>query len=321
MNNILAFVVPCYNEEAMLPITVQKLTDVITKLSQQDLVSDQSFIMLVNDGSKDASWQVIKRYCKERNNVCGVNLAGNVGHQNALMAGLMAVKDRCDICISIDADIQDDVNAIPEMIKRYNDGNDVVYGIKVQRKADSLLKRSSAQLFYKLQHMMGVKCIYNHADFRLMSNRALTCLSLYPERNLYLRGIIPSMGLKSSSVDDIISPRMVGTSKYTLKKMLNLAFDGITSFSIVPMHFVLLLGLTFIFIAFLIFLYVLYVYFTGQVVPGWSSMMLSLWFCSGCVLLGLGIVGEYIGKIYIEVKDRPRYCIDEILFNSSERDG
>lgn len=308
-----AIVSPCYNEEAVILESAMRLSSYLNELRLRNIISKDSFILYVNDGSKDKTWSLIEQLYKENPFVKGLSLAGNVGHQNAIMAGMMTVKDCCDACITIDADLQDDITAIEKMINCYNEGYDVVYGVKVQRQADPFFKRYSAELFYKLQECLGVKSIYNHADFRLMSAMALGVLDGYKERNLYLRGIIAQMGLKSCSVDDFISERFAGSSKYTINKMLRLAIDGITSFSITPVHLVFILGILFMAIAFLMLLYVLYAFSIDKVVPGWSSIMLSIWFCSGCVLVSLGIIGEYIGKIYIEVKDRPRYNIEKVL--------
>lgn len=309
----LAIVSPCYNEEEVLDDSAKRLTDLFDQLVAQNAITEDSFILYVNDGSKDHTWEIIKRLAKENKYICGLGLAGNVGHQNAIMSGMLKVKDMCDACITIDADIQDDLNAIPEMIKKYNEGNDIVYGVKVSRTADPFLKRLSAQCFYKLQSMMGVKALYNHADFRLMSAKALNFLAQYPERNLYLRGMIPLMGLKSDTVDDVISPRLAGSSKYTLQKMLKLAFDGITSFSTRPITYILGLGFISLVISFIMVIHVIWVWFTGNTVPGWSELMISVWFLGSAIILSIGMVGEYVGKIYTESKRRPLYLEDEFI--------
>lgn len=311
--NKLAIVVPCYNEEAVLAETTKRLTEVLSGGAKGGLISEKSYILYVNDGSSDDTWPIIQQLNEENKYVCGVNLAGNVGHQNALMAGLSVAVDKCDIAVTIDADLQDDVNAIREMVIKYHEGNEIVYGVRASRAADTWFKRTTALGFYSAMKYMGVKSVYNHADYRLMSQRALHHLLSYRERNLFLRGIVPTIGYKTDCVYYDRAERFAGESKYPLKKMISFAFDGITSFSVKPVHMVLYLGILFLMIAFGILTWVVYSYFLGHVVPGWSSLMLSMWFCSGCVLTGLGIVGEYIGKIYIEVKDRPRYNIETIL--------
>lgn len=313
MKPVLAIVVPCYKEEAMLPLTVSTLTSVIDQLVADRFIDDKSYMLLVNDGSKDQTWPMITRYCLENRRVCGVNLAGNVGHQNALMAGITVAKDYSDIIVSIDADLQDDVNVIKEMIIRFQEGDDIVYGVRNNRTSDSFFKRFTAQGFYKVMQSLGVKTVYNHADYRLMSKRAVEYLCQFRERNLFLRGLVPLIGYNTSNVYYSRSARAAGETKYPLRKMLALAVDGITSFSVKPVHAVFYLGLAFLVVAFCILIYVLYSYFNHEVAPGWSSLMLSIWFCSGCILLCLGIIGEYIGKIYTEVKDRPRYNIQEVI--------
>jgi glycosyltransferase involved in cell wall biosynthesis len=279
----------------------------------EGLISEDSMMVFVNDGSHDRTWQIINELHQENHFVRGINLSRNVGHQNAIMAGMMTAKDWADAIITIDADLQDDIECIPQMVKHFEAGNDIVYGVKVSRKADPLLKRMSAMAFYKRQSSMGVESVYNHADFRLMSRRALQMLSGFGERNLYLRGLIPMIGLPSTTVDDVISEREAGSSKYTLKKMLNLALDGITSFSTRPMQAIFYLGVAFLFIAFCIGIYVAHALIVGTAVPGWSSLILSIWLVGGFVLISLGITGTYIGKIYTEVKHRPLYHIQDIL--------
>lgn len=310
-----AIVSPCYNEEAVLHESASRLSALFEDLIAKQKISSDSFILYVNDGSRDKTWSIIQELHSSNKFICGLNLAHNVGHQNAIMAGMMTAKDYADAVVTVDADLQDDINAIEEMIDKYNAGNDIVYGVKISREGDSLAKRSSAMLFYKIQQSMGVKAIYNHADFRLLSKRALQELSLYKERNLYLRGLMPMMGFPSATVDDVISPRMAGSSKYTLSKMLRLATDGITSFSTKPISLIIGLGAIGMLISFLMLIYVLISWISGHVVPGWSSIMLSVWFIGSALLLSIGIVGEYIGKIYIEVKHRPLYTIEEVLMN------
>lgn len=310
----LAIVSPCYNEEEVLESSVERLTLLYQQLIKDNKITEDSFFLFVNDGSKDKTWDIICRLHKTNKFVHGVNLARNVGHQSAIMAGMMTAKERADAVITIDADLQDDLNAIPKMIDDYSQGGyEIVYGVKVSRTADPLLKRLSAQAFYKMQSKMGVESIYNHADFRFMSRRALEMLSQYKEKNLYLRGIIPTIGLDTTTVDDVISERTAGASKYTLSKMLNLALDGITSFSVKPIYGIIYLGLLFILICFAIGIYVVHALVAGTAVPGWASVILSIWLIGGLVLISIGIVGVYIGKIYKEVKNRPLYNIKEIL--------
>lgn len=309
----LATVSPCYNEEEVLRRSTERLTALFERMVSEGLISEDSMMVFVNDGSHDRTWQIINELHKENHFVRGINLSRNVGHQNAIMAGMMTAKDWADAIITIDADLQDDIECIPQMVKHFEAGNDIVYGVKVSRKADPLLKRMSAMAFYKMQSSMGVESVYNHADFRLMSRRALQMLSGFGERNLYLRGLIPMIGLPSTTVDDVISEREAGSSKYTLKKMLNLALDGITSFSTRPMQAIFYLGVAFLFIAFCIGIYVAHALIVGTAVPGWSSLILSIWLVGGFVLISLGITGTYIGKIYTEVKHRPLYHIQDIL--------
>lgn len=309
----LATVSPCYNEEQVLKQSVGRLTTLFEELISKQKISPDSLMVFVNDGSRDHTWDIICRLHKQNPHIRGINLARNVGHQNAIMAGMMTAREWVDAVVTIDADLQDDLQAIEKMIDAYADGSEIVYGVKVQRTADPLLKRMSAEAFYRLQATMGVESIMNHADFRLMSRKALDILSTYPEKNLYLRGLIPMMGLKSSKVDDVISERTAGVSKYTLGKMMGLALNGITSFSVKPLYAIIYMGLLFLFISFLIALYVLHALIVGTAVPGWSSLILSIWLVGGFVLISIGITGVYIGKIYQEVKARPLYNIQEIL--------
>lgn len=309
----LAVVSPCFNEEEVLDISIKKLTLLFDELIEKKKISPDSFVLFVNDGSKDNTWEIIKKHHQKNPFICGLCLAGNVGHQYALMAGMLKVRNKCDAAITIDADLQDDISVIPEMIDKFEEGSDVVYGVKISRISDPFFKRVSAQCFYKLQNLMGVKTIYNHADYRLMSNKALNYLALYPERNLYLRGMIPLMGLRSSTVDDVISPRVAGSSKYTLSKMLRLALDGISSFSTRPITYILGLGAISLIISFIMIIHVIWAWIIGNVVPGWSELMISVWFLGSAIILSIGIVGEYIGKIYRETKQRPLYLEDEFL--------
>lgn len=311
----LAIVVPCYKEELVLHETTSRLTQVLDDLVKDDLIATNSYILYVNDGSTDNTWNIISELHEANKYVNGVNLAGNVGHQNALVAGLSSAVENCDMAISIDADLQDDVNAIREMVVKYYEGCDIVYGVRQSRQTDTWFKRTTALGFYSLMKSMGVKSVYNHADYRLMSQRALRQLLRYRERNLFLRGMVPTIGYKTDCVYYDRAERFAGESKYPLKKMISFAFDGITSFSVKPVHMVLYFGIVFLIVAFSIFCFVMYSLFRGNTVPGWTSLMLSVWFCSGCILLGLGVVGEYVGKIYVEVKDRPRFNIERVLMH------
>jgi len=309
----LATVSPCYNEEAVLRHSVERLTELFRRMIDEGLISPDSLIVLVNDGSRDRTWDIIAALHTENQFVRGINMSRNVGHQNAIMAGMMTAKEWADAVITIDADLQDDIECIPKMVKDFQEGNDIVYGVKVSRQADSFMKRTTAQAFYKLQSSMGVESIYNHADFRLMSRRALDMLSTYKEHNLYLRGLIPLIGLPSTTVDDVISERYAGQSKYTLRKMMYLAFAGITGFSVRPMYAIFYIGILFLIIAFCIGIYVFYSIIKGTAVLGWASLILSIWLVGGFILLSIGIAGMYIGNIYNEVKRRPLYHIQQIL--------
>lgn len=309
---VLAIISPCYNEEEVLPSTTQRLVALLDDMVQRGQVAQESRIVYVDDGSRDRTWELIEQYT-QGGKVVGVKLAGNSGHQNALMAGMQSVVDWADAQITIDADLQDDIAVIPAMVRDYaQEGCDIVYGVRRERKTDTWFKRTTAQGFYKFMHHLGVKTVYNHADFRLMSRRATRQLLNYRERNLFLRGIVPLIGYKTAMEYYDRAERTAGESKYPLSKMLNFAIDGITSFSIRPVRLVLGLGGVFMLIALVMLVYVLVSYFSGRAVSGWASMILSIWFVGGCVLVGLGVVGEYIGKIYIEVKDRPRYNIEKI---------
>lgn len=314
----LGIVCPCYNEHEVLLESGERLTALLDGLVAKQKIAPDSFVLLVNDGSRDNTWQQIKQLHDTNHYFRGVNLAKNVGHQNAIMAGMMTAKDHCDAVITIDVDLQDDLSAIERMIDKYHEGYDIVYGVKVSRQGDSFLKKNTALMFYKFQQAMGVKAVYNHADFRLMSRRTLQQLSHFEERNLYLRGLIPMIGYQSATVEDVISARTAGQSKYTLKKMFTLAADGITSFSTKPISLILTAGIFCLLVSVGMFIYVLCSYFEHLAVPGWPSIMLSIWFIGGLLLLSIGIIGEYIGKIYIEVKHRPLYNIESILWDRTD---
>lgn len=310
----LAIVVPCYNEEEVLKIASAALREVLDDLVAKNKIDKSSFILFVNDGSKDRTWELIEEeHDLYPDQVCGVKLAGNVGHQFALTAGLLTAMERSDVTVSIDADLQDDVAVIEEMIDKFHEGSDIVYGVRRERKTDTFFKRFTAQTFYKLMALMGVKTIYNHADFRLMSRRAVEQFSQYKETNLFLRGMMPLIGYQTDSVYYDRKERVAGESKYPLKKMLALAFNGISSFSVKPISMIMGLGIFIIICSVLAAAYALISYFTGSVVPGWTSLILSIWFLGGLQLLAVGMVGQYIGKIYMEVKQRPRYNIEKIL--------
>ena len=290
------------------------LTALFEELIRQEKISDDSVIVFVNDGSRDRTWEIITRLHSRNPRIRGINLAHNVGHQNAIMAGMMTAKDWADAVITLDADLQDDYRTcIPQMVDDFQAGNDIVYGVKVSRKADPLLKRMSAQAFYRLQEKMGVNSIFNHADFRLMSRQALEMLAGYKERNLYLRGLIPLIGLRSATVDDHISEREAGRSKYPLRKRLNLALDGITSFSVKPIYYVIYLGFLFLLISLGIGVYVIHAFISHTEVAGWASLILSIWLVGAMLMISIGTVGLYIAKIYGEVKHRPLYNISQIL--------
>ena len=305
----LAIVVPCYNEALVLEQTTQHLLAVLESL--QTDISPDSRILYVDDGSADTTWDIIERLHAGDSRIAGISLAGNSGHQNALMAGLTTAIRFADLTVTIDADLQDDETVIRDMVHLAQEGNDIVYGVRSSRTTDTWFKRTTAQAFYRLMSRMGVKTVYNHADYRLMSRRAVEALLCYEERNLFLRGLVPLLGYRTAQVEYARKERQAGESKYPLAKMMNLAFDGITSFSMSLVHMVLWLGILFLLIAIGITIWVVLCIIQGKAILGWSSLILSIWFCSGCVLIGLGIVGEYIGKIYMEVKRRPRYNIKD----------
>lgn len=310
----LAIVVPCYNEQEVFPSSESKLRLLRERMIEGELISPDSFIAYVDDGSRDDTWELIEKAVEAYPGIdCGVKLGHNAGHQNALLAGLEAVVDNCDMVITIDADLQDDIEAIPLMVREFRKGSEVVYGVRESRDSDSWFKRNSAEGFYRFMKRLGVESVNNHADFRLMSSRAVRELLKYKESNIFLRGIVPKIGLKNSVVAYSRKERTVGESKYPLKKMINFALDGITSFSIKPVRLVFALGLIFLLIAFGILIYTLCRYFSHDTIEGWTSLMLSVWFCTGVLLLALGIIGEYIGKIYLEVKERPRYIVEKSL--------
>ncbi len=315
----LSIVVPCYNEKDVLYETSSRLTEVLNKLVSAGKVSSDSFVLFVNDGSTDNTWEIIKELFENNKFIYGLNLAGNVGHQNALMAGLMTAKEMCDAMISIDADLQDDVNIIETMVDKYKEGFDIVYGVRSSRKTDTFFKRNSALAFYKLMKGLGVHSVYNHADYRLMSKRAVEQLSCFKERNLFLRGIVPLIGYNTTCVYYERNERYAGESKYPLRKMINFAIDGITSFSVKPVRLIAGTGFSLLIISVLASIYVIYAVSTGHAVAGWASIMLSIWFIGSIILISIGVIGEYIGKIYIEVKERPRYNIETLLCHKEDK--
>lgn len=309
----LYLVIPCYNEEAVLDETKKRLDQKMKKLIKEKKISKDSRVVFVNDGSKDKTWEKIVSFHEEDSLFSGINLSRNRGHQNALLAGLMTVREDADMVISMDADLQDDIEVIDQFISQYQKGNDVVYGVRSSRKTDTFFKRNTALLFYRMMEKMGVQIVYNHADYRLMSKRALNALAEFKEVNLFLRGMVPLVGYPSSTVTYERAERFAGESKYPLKKMLSFAFDGITSFSIKPIRFILFLGMFIFLCSIFILIYSLIRYFQGAVILGWTSLMVSIWALGGLQLFAIGIIGEYIGKIYMETKARPRFIIENYL--------
>jgi glycosyltransferase involved in cell wall biosynthesis len=307
----ISLVIPCYNEEAVLPETAGRLQKKMKALIADNLISTKSKIVFVDDGSKDKTWDLIVKYHGENPQLFSrIKLSGNRGHQNALLCGLLLVKDFSDAAISIDADLQDDIEAIDDMIKKYRSGCEIVYGVRSERKTDSVFKRMSAQGFYSFMKTLGVDIVYNHADYRLMGRNALNALAEYREVNLFLRGIVPLLGYKTDTVYYSRSKRFAGESKYPLSKMLKFAFEGITSLSIKPIRIITILGILLFCISSGMIIYFIYRYYEGHTITGWPSMICSLWAIGGLILLSIGIVGEYIGKIYLETKQRPRFHVE-----------
>lgn len=312
-NDILYLVIPCYNEEAVLHETAKQLLVKMNSMFDRGMISRESKIMFVNDGSKDKTWEIIRELHESNPIYSGVKLSRNKGHQNALLAGLMTAKEKADMAISLDADLQDDVDVIDKMVEKYYEGNDVVYGVRSARDTDTFFKKFTAEGFYKIMQAMGVEIVFNHADYRLMSKRALEGLSEFREVNLFLRGIVPLIGYKSDIVTYERHERFAGESKYPLKKMLAFATDGITSFSIKPIRMITTCGFLIFAISLIMLIYFLVVHFMGRTVHGWTSTIVSIWAIGGLQLLAIGIVGEYIGKIYLETKARPKYIIETVL--------
>lgn len=315
---VLYIVVPCYNEEEVLHETTKQLKEKMKKLIAEKKISSKSKVMYVNDGSKDKTWDIIKEINKKEPLFTGITLSRNRGHQNALLGGLMTARKYADIVISMDADLQDDIGAIDEMVQKYKEGYDIVYGVRSARKKDTFFKRVTAEGFYKFMRFLGVDCVYNHADYRLTSKRVLDEFSNFKEVNLFLRGMFPLVGFKSDVVYYERKERFAGESKYPLKKMLNFAWDGITSFSVKPLRMICTVGFIILFISICIMIYSLVMKLTGNTVDGWTFLSISIWFIGGLQMISIGIIGEYVGKTYSETKNRPRFIISENLEEKNE---
>ena len=313
MSDTLYIVVPCYNEEEVLPETSRRLRDKLKGMMAAGTISERSRILFVNDGSRDRTWEIISSLHQSDPIFSGVDLSRNRGHQNALLAGLMTVKDRCDMAISMDADLQDDIGAVDEMVEKYYAGCDIVYGVRSSRKKDSFFKRFTAEGFYRVMSFLGAETVFNHADYRLLSRRALEGLSQFREVNLFLRGIVPMIGYRTATVEYERGERFAGESKYPLKKMLAFAAEGITSLSTKPIRYITLLGALVFLASILMLIYSVVRWATGETVLGWASLICSVWAIGGLILLSLGVIGEYVGKIYLETKGRPRFLIREVL--------
>lgn len=313
MNNILYLVIPCYNEEEVLPETAKRLKDKMNALKEAGRIDGKSRIVFVNDGSKDKTWEIIRELHQKDSLYSGINLSRNRGHQNALLAGLMTVKNHADMVISMDADLQDDINAIDEMVDKYLSGIDIVYGVRSSRKKDTFFKKATAEGFYKIMNAMGANTVFNHADYRLMSRRAIEGLAEFEEVNLFLRGIVPMIGYPSDIVYYERGERFAGESKYPLKKMISFATEGITSLSTKPIRVITGLGFLIFIVSIGMLIYSIVRHFMGATIVGWTTLMVSVWAIGGLILLSLGVVGEYIGKIYLETKARPRFIIEQFL--------
>lgn len=310
---VLYIVIPCYNEEEVLCETAKRLTDKLHRMISDQVVSDRSRMVFVDDGSKDRTWELIRELHESNPLVLGIKSSRNRGHQNTLLAGLFTVKDDCDMAVSMDADLQDDIEVLDQFVKQYEEGCEIVYGVRSARKTDTFFKKFTAESFYKLMSHMGVDIVYNHADYRLMSKRAIEELANYKEVNLFLRGIVPMIGFKSGIVEYERHERFAGQSKYPLKKMLAFAMDGITSLSIKPIRFITALGVALFLVSIVLLIYYIVGYFAGNTVEGWATLVVSIWGIGGLELLAIGVIGEYIGKIYLETKERPRYIVEEYL--------
>lgn len=310
-DTILYIVVPCYNEEEVLDITFMELDKKIQSLIDENMISVNSRALFVDDGSDDSTWSLIVEMHKKNERFEGIKLSRNEGHQNALLAGLFHAGEKADIIVSIDADMQDDIDAINQMIEKYSMGAEIVYGVRNDRKTDTIFKRGSAQIFYRIMRIMGAEIVYNHADYRLMSSRAVKELKDFKEVNLFLRGIVPLLGFKTEKVSYQRKERAAGKSKYPLKKMMSFAVDGITSFTIKPINMIISAGMICVIISIIMLIYSCIRHFMGETVSGWTSLMTSIWTLGGLQVLSIGVVGKYIGKVYMEVKERPRYIIEE----------
>ena len=317
-DSILYIVVPCYNEEEVLPETAKRLREKVCVLAEQGKISPKSRILFVNDGSRDKTWLLIEGLHNTDPIFSGVNLTRNRGHQNALLAGLMTAKDRADMVISMDADLQDDINAVDAMVDKFHEGCDIVYGVRSARDTDTFFKRFTAEAFYKLIKKLGGDVVFNHADYRLMSRRALEALAEFKEVNLFLRGIVPMLGYKTATVEYARGERFAGESKYPLKKMLAFAMEGITSLSTRPIKFITTLGFGIFMVSILMLAYTVFRWATGAAITGWASTLCSIWAIGGLMLLAIGVIGEYIGKIYLETKERPRFLIEKVLDKQDE---
>ena len=313
MKDILYLVIPCYNEEEVLPETAGQLLDIMEDLISKEKISSLSRIVFVNDGSKDRTWEIITELHEANKLYQGICLSRNRGHQNALLAGLMTVKPYCDIAISIDADLQDDVAAVEAMVDKYHEGNEIVYGVRNSRETDNFFKRFTAEGYYRLMNTLGADIVFNHADYRLMSRKALDGMEEFSEVNIFLRGIVPMIGYKSAQVYYTRKKRFAGKSKYPLKKMLAFAWEGITSLSTKPIKMITVLGICSFIVSIIFMVYSVVRYFMGETITGWASIMVSLWMIGGLILLSLGIIGEYLGKVYLETKGRPRFIVERYL--------
>ncbi len=318
MKNILYIVIPCYNEQEVLPETAAQIKAKLDQLKRCGKIGERSRAVFVNDGSTDGTWKIIRDLHDKDNIFTGINLSSNKGHQNSLLAGLLTVKEHADFVITMDADLQDDIDAVDEMIEKYCEGCDIVYGVRNSREKDTFFKRFTAESFYRLMKFLGANTVYNHADYRLMSRRAIEGLSEFREVNLFLRGIIPMIGYRTDFVTYERKERFAGESKYPVKKMLSFAWDGITSFSIKPIRLISALGIFIFSLSILMLIYILVRYFTGATIVGWASITVSVWAIGGLMLLSLGVIGEYIGKIFLETKQRPRYFIEKVLEEKEE---
>ena len=313
MDNTLYIVVPCYNEEEVLPETSRRLKNKLKQLADAGKISPKSRVLFVNDGSRDRTWELISQLHENDPIFCGVDLSRNRGHQNALLAGLMTARDRADLVISMDADLQDDVDAVDAMVDKYLEGVDIVYGVRSSRKKDSFFKRTTAEAFYRLMNLMGADTVFNHADYRLMSRRALDGLAQFQEVNLFLRGIVPMIGYRTDTVEYERGERFAGESKYPLKKIMAFALEGVTSLSIKPLRMITALGFLIFLVSLVMIVYNVARWIGGNTITGWASLACSIWLIGGLILLALGVIGEYMGKLYLESKHRPRFLIRQVL--------